>query len=796
MAIVTGDIGAGSAPEANWSQYIGKTWITRGQDGTLHAYYTYDAGAPYVYWTHSTDSGTSWETPELIAGGGSWNFYGLGGSIDVDGRPICFGYYGEASVYGIYARRAVYTVEDDAVYPGIDPRWDSSEFLKAGSAGPIVMVDHSSGYTHFLYSNTSNSDYDGDQTLIHNYTRGRGTTWGGPTVLVQDDSRGYCLPIDRYIQFDMDIDLQGNVHVAYFADGVDCDLFYRKWDKATETWGSPETIQVGSYDDQYSAGLNVGSDGTIHVIGTYNSGEFSGYDNLHYWKKEVGGSWSSPVALTSDTTDHQRGKGPIPLANGDIIFSYQADEYLSSHCNIASYNSVDGVTLLHTIEKTGYNCGFVWNGSLQASQPQTGWMLLYGNSTDGEFDVVYDDTITWGDYPDLTEDVGEHVRRCSLTIDADEIDSGDRENFTVILSPAILPAEMLVESGEYAALEGGGDIRFSTDEAGENLIPCDIRYFSPADGRANIAVKLPEVSQTTDTTFYMWYNKAGVEQPNWTGEFGRFNAYDDYYVSVLPLCETGTGFGHDFKDRTRNEVNYRGGDGGGTHIPDSVDSPFDKGLEFGVDDDYLDSRFKDGQNYDHIQNTLEFSIEALVALDNLSPRQVILTSTGSSGEKGFIFMWDTLGSGFGDEALRLAAFKGSSGNEVIDGHSNDGSTITDANWHHVAATGIVTFNGLLFYVDGSVKSTTYGEAYDTLSTGNATNPCLIGRATSLSTTTDFEGKMAEVRVSNVNRDPGWLAAVHSNLLTPTDFITVGTPETVYVAPVSNLRRSMNNLFSC
>jgi hypothetical protein len=35
----------------------------------------------------------------------------------------------------------------------------------------------------------------------------------------------------------------------------------------------------------------------------------------------------------------------------------------------------------------------------------------------------------------------------------------------------------------------------------------------PANGVADIAVKVPSVSSTTDTVIYVWYNKAGETQP-------------------------------------------------------------------------------------------------------------------------------------------------------------------------------------------------------------------------------------------------------------------------------------------
>ena len=118
-------------------------------------------------------------------------------------------------------------------------------------------------------------------------------------------------------------------------------------------------------------------------------------------------------------------------------------------------------------------------------------------------------------------------RLCAITIDKDEVDA-NLSNFTVVLSEAGLPSEMFDADGSHPALEGGGDIRFSSDEGGLTQLPCDIRAFhidnDPANGYADIAVKVASVSSSTNTVIYIWYNKSGESQPAAADAYGQHDA--------------------------------------------------------------------------------------------------------------------------------------------------------------------------------------------------------------------------------------------------------------------------------
>ncbi|MFI0429529.1 fibronectin type III domain-containing protein, partial [Mariniflexile sp. HMF6888] len=90
----------------------------------------------------------------------------------------------------------------------------------------------------------------------------------------------------------------------------------------------------------------------------------------------------------------------------------------------------------------------------------------------------------------------------------------------------------VIDGGSYSALDGGGDIRFSSDATGDNQLATEIVAFvtssTPANRKCQIWVKIPSLSPTTDTTIYLWYNKEGETQPLATDPYGSQAVWTNY----------------------------------------------------------------------------------------------------------------------------------------------------------------------------------------------------------------------------------------------------------------------------
>ena len=124
-----------------------------------------------------------------------------------------------------------------------------------------------------------------------------------------------------------------------------------------------------------------------------------------------------------------------------------------------------------------------------------------------------------------------HARRCALVVGTV---TGTHANMPLLLTEACLPSEMFDADGTFPAQSGGGDIRFSSDQAGTTALPCEIVLFTtdnnPALGTARIWVKVPSVA--TGTTFYVWYNTVATDSQPAVGASNGRNAVWSGYALV------------------------------------------------------------------------------------------------------------------------------------------------------------------------------------------------------------------------------------------------------------------------
>jgi hypothetical protein len=153
--------------------------------------------------------------------------------------------------------------------------------------------------------------------------------------------------------------------------------------------------------------------------------------------------------------------------------------------------------------------------------------------------------------------------------------------------------------------------------------------------------------------------------------------------------------------------------------------------------------------FSFIQNTMQFTIEAWVKVNNASSRNFFIANTATASQQGFAFSLDTEGSFPATRQLRCTLFNGSGDgltNRTI--RTND-NAITDTNWHHIA----VTLNGLntgVWYIDGVAQTTIESGAY-TAPTGNSTNVLEIGKIGGFAAY--YAGRVGPLRIYNYALTP-------------------------------------------
>lgn len=177
------------------------------------------------------------------------------------------------------------------------------------------------------------------------------------------------------------------------------------------------------------------------------------------------------------------------------------------------------------------------------------------------------------------------TRKCQLTVDSG-IAEYDQTDFPFLFTEDNLPSEMFDADGSFPALNGGGDIRFSSDADGNTRLSIEVVNFvtdnNPANGKAEIWVKIPLVSNTTGFSVYVWYGKAGETQPARDAAYGSEDVWSNGYAAVYHFNEDpslGT-----LNDSTANENH---GTVYNMESADLVDGPYGKAWAPDGTDEYV-----------------------------------------------------------------------------------------------------------------------------------------------------------------------------------------------------------------
>lgn len=359
-------------------------------------------------------------------------------------------------------------------------------------------------------------------------------------------------------------------------------------------------------------------------------------------------------------------------------------------------------------------------------------------------------------------------RRCAITINHNAIDS-TLTDFTCVFNAQSLPAEMLNTSSGNECVDGGGDVVFTSDAAGITRLSVDVRQCHPTAGGvgayANIAVKVPVLSSSVDTSIYIWYRKPGASQPAVDVAYGRYDAYDSNYACVLPLDESGTGAVGEYVDRTSNAKHARGGGGDVADVPSRVDGTVYKGQQFDGVSDWI--------ALGSVLTTGDFTVHGLMktpaAWTGLSEWWTGAASAPYRANYGFIS---------GAHYFYL-------GNQLAGSGSY---TFSAGTWYHVGFVHNNTTNNAISYVNGSPAITLSSVGFGGQSGFN------IGSYDS-GTSSFFSGVVEEFRVSSAVRSAAWLKAEYRNLLSPAAFATVGTPVAIVAESSSSSSRAYTSTMS-
>lgn len=413
--------------------------------------------------------------------------------------------------------------------------------------------------------------------------------------------------------------------------------------------------------------------------------------------------------------------------------------------NVAEYvQSTAGATSTSTL--TIASSTYLVSHSLAIQPPSSSSITGTANIDQADDSLSSDGTVTGG--PVFPDDWG---RRCAITVNDAVIDS-TLTDFTAIVRTQDLPSEMFDVDGSYPALDGGGDIRFTSDSAGTTRLACDVRTFvtdnNPANGVADIAVKIPSVSSSADTTIYVWYNKTGVTQPGPSDTYGRNNAYDSDYLAVYSLDENPSASSPQFTDRTGN--GYSGTTAGNPT----------NGTGVAGDDVVFDGTGDAISLPDLPSFSSDFALSCWAKTPETTGNYTVL----SLNTAPFLEIWaGTFGS---DSSFSWKAYSGA----FVSGVHMQSGVAADNNYTHLGLRRSSGTNAL--FVNGA-STATYSNSE------TFTNPApYIGARPGAPPSIFWDGAIDEVRISSDTRADAWIKAEYENLRTSSNvFWSVGTPVT-------------------
>jgi len=376
--------------------------------------------------------------------------------------------------------------------------------------------------------------------------------------------------------------------------------------------------------------------------------------------------------------------------------------------------------------------------------------IAYGPAMDNE-------GLAWQDF----------TNRIAIAIESDYIDE-NLTDWTLVFDHSF--AEVLtsedgpLDAGSVrSARADGGDIRFSSDEAGAIRLAVDIRSWSlnanTGDATCEVAVKVPTVSSNVDTTIYMWWGNADAVQPAADEAYGQYAAYDAYYKYVTA----------DGGKANRASASYGGTASGGVVPADNGKVGEGTGFDGNGTQDYY-SLGEPGWD-DFMSAVDSFSVEALVKPDNLAsdlPQFVFSKVQGSTAYRGVSIYVnaaaDTLYFGLNETHTPSA----------VSCTCESSLTLSDNTWHHVAGTynGTANANGMNVFVNGTRDLSPIRINNGTLSTVEHDDAALIGARNrgAPSGQREFDGIIDEVRVSSTVRSGAWLKADYHNQFNTSGFI--------------------------
>ena len=315
-----------------------------------------------------------------------------------------------------------------------------------------------------------------------------------------------------------------------------------------------------------------------------------------------------------------------------------------------------------------------------------------------------------------------------MSIDHTKVPS-TQSNFTVLVSLTD-PALKTIANGGHVANANGFDIGFYADSGGTTKLKWEVEKYDGTTGNLIAWVKIPSVSSTTDTPFYLFYGDPSIT----TNQSDPVNTWDANFKAVY----------HFGNGTTLTATDSTGGNNGTLFNGPTASAGKINGA----------AHFVSSSNQAiGLANPGDFPVATAWTMETwIKPTtdgNVALLWGGTSNNGPHMVLP-------GNNTWRVGFWGGADIN---------GTGVDTTAFHHIVGT----FDGssLRLYKDGSLIA---GPVAATPAT-SANPAAAIGSAFGAFY---FNGDIDELRISSTNRPTDWIAAEYNNQNSPGTFITMGS----------------------
>ena len=293
------------------------------------------------------------------------------------------------------------------------------------------------------------------------------------------------------------------------------------------------------------------------------------------------------------------------------------------------------------------------------------------------------------------------------------------------------------------ARSDGHDIRFTTEDG--ELLEHELESYEALTGSLLAWVKLPSFDTSVDTLILLYYgNDNSDTNPSVT------RVWDNGYLGVWHLGESGTGAADEFYDSSGSGNHASGGGGNGEQTPTTISGKFGSAQAGDGIDDFISTPLRlSGQQAFTV--TAWFSVRSV---DN-TPRPGLFGQNNAL-EIGFYWV-DCLNVWTPNTVTHCP------GKNIPSACTADFLFDT---WTHFA----VVFDGenAILYLNGEEK-----HVAESTGLGSSTSFFNLMGRTFDANGNSLDGMLDEVRVANVNRSPAWIVTQYAVQSDPNSFYDIG-----------------------